>query len=207
MQAERHAPCESRERRDGCDFFEERMRGVVKALSRADTVWHRHAHGGFTLIEVMIVVAIIGIAAALAGPSYTDWMARSQLREAISEVQHQLVLARITAMSRNTSVTVTLTLANGSMGLSTANAATGAVLSATQTMSTPQVVTLNVGPSPGWTPAVTTTVSFNSMGMRVGGPGAAANQELALVNTRGVQYALKVTPRGIANWCPDAVCL
>lgn len=161
---------------------------------------------GFTLIEVMIVVAIIGIAAALAGPSYTDWMARSQLREAISEVQHQLALARITAMSRNTSVTVTLTLANGSMGISTANAATGAVISATQTMNTPHVMTLNIGPSPGWTAVATTAVSFNSMGMRVGGPGAAANQELALVNTRGVQYALKVTPRGIANWCPDAVC-
>lgn len=170
-------------------------------------VRQRQAERGFTLIEVMIVVAIIGIAAALAGPNYGEWIARTQLREAISEVQHQLVLARITAISRNMPVTVTLSLSNGSMAISTTNAATGAVISVGQTMSTPQVVTLNDGPSAAWTPVATTTVSFNSMGMRTGGPGVAANQELALVNTKGMQYALKVTPRGIANWCPESVCL
>lgn len=178
----------------------------MKILSR-NTVGRQSAERGFTLVEMMIVVAIIGIASTLAAPNFTAWIARTQLREAISEVQHHLVLARMTAMSRNIPVTVTLSLANGSMVISTANAATNVVLSTTRTMDTPKVVTLNVGPSPGWTPVATTTVSFNSMGMRTGGPGVAANQELALVNTKGVQYALKITPRGVANWCPSPVCL
>jgi len=155
----------------------------------------------------MIVVAIIGIASALAAPSYTAWIARYQLREGISEMQHQLVLARMMAVSRNVPVTVTMGLSNGSLQLTTANAATGTVISASQGMSVPQVVMLNVGPSPAWSTVATATVSFNSMGMRIGGPGPALNQELALVNSKGVQYALKVTPRGIANWCPDQVCL
>ena len=43
-----------------------------------------NAQKGFTLIELMIVIAIIGILAAIAIPAYQDYIAKSQASEAFT---------------------------------------------------------------------------------------------------------------------------
>jgi len=46
----------------------------------------RQAQAGFTLIELMIVVAIIGILAAVAIPAYSDYTAKAKVANAIASI-------------------------------------------------------------------------------------------------------------------------
>lgn len=46
----------------------------------------RKGQAGFTLIEVMIVVAVIGILASIAMPTYRDYTARTKVTEALVQL-------------------------------------------------------------------------------------------------------------------------
>ncbi|MDM0091005.1 MULTISPECIES: pilin [unclassified Variovorax] len=109
----------------------------------------RNVQKGFTLIELMIVVAIIGILAAVALPAYQDYTVRSRVSEA-------LVLAS------GAKITVAENAASSAASLSTGAievAATAAAATATanqKVASTKNVKTLDVSSTTGAITVVTT---------------------------------------------------
>jgi type IV fimbrial biogenesis protein FimT len=72
----------------------------------------RSAEGGFTLIELMITVAVVAVFAGLAGPAFREMIASQRTRSATSALTESLWLARSEAVKRNAD-DVTFTVNNG----------------------------------------------------------------------------------------------
>lgn len=61
---------------------------------------------GFSLVELMVVVALIAIIGAIAAPSFTQMTRRSRLASAANELVGAMQTARMTAVARRENVSV-----------------------------------------------------------------------------------------------------
>jgi type IV pilus assembly protein PilA len=105
----------------------------------------KQAQAGFTLIELMIVVAIIGILAAVAIPAYQDYVAKSKLAAGLAEVSAGKVGVDV-ALNATPDMTSALVLTASGLQGTTANCgntATAAVAGVTSL-----TCTISGGPAP-----------------------------------------------------------
>lgn len=69
---------------------------------------------GVTLVELVIGVAILAIVSAIAVPSYTEFIANSQIRSTTESIRNGLQVARAEAVKRNATVAFTLNMTDTS---------------------------------------------------------------------------------------------
>ncbi len=170
--------------------------GVSNKTKRAG-VLPRQA--GFTLIEVLIAVAIIGIAAALAIPNFTRMYIDYQAKATASEITRHLVLVRTRAMTTNQTLNVQIVMVNGAVQMTTTNLAGAQALRGVNAIDavhmTPLVFNTGAIPNGG-------VVQFNSYGIRTSAPGAGV-QTITVGGILGgsptAQYRINIAPGGTSG--------
>ena len=165
----------------------------VSNKTRRDGTLSRQA--GFTLVETMIAVAIIGIAAAIAMPNFTRMYTDYEAKSTASEITRHLVLVRTRAMTTNQTLSVQIVLVNGMVQMTTTNLANAQPLRMNR-IDAVHMTTLvfnNGGLLPNGG-----VVQFNSYGLRTSAAGAGV-QTITVGGTSSAQYLINIAPSGTSG--------
>jgi prepilin-type N-terminal cleavage/methylation domain-containing protein len=168
----------------------------VSNKTRRDGTLSRQA--GFTLIEVIIVVAIIGIAMAIAIPSFTRMYIDYEAKATASEITRHLVLVRTRAMTTNQALAVQIVLVNGIVQMTTTNPAGAQVFRNGLNAIHMTTLAFNNGgllPNGG-------VVQFNSYGLRTSVPGTGVQTITVggtLAGAPTTQYLVNIAPSGTSG--------
>jgi type IV fimbrial biogenesis protein FimT len=157
---------------------------------------------GFTVIELMIVVLVVGILAMIAAPSFSQMLANNRIKAASSNLHMSLLRARSEAVKRNSSVVMARTGAHWGTGwtLTWDNPATAAVDPITlASEAAPAGVTISPNPGPA---SVTYLSSGRIQGAAVAFTVDDAANILPAAKSRCVSVSLSGMPVVKEGACP-----
>lgn len=164
---------------------------------------------GFTLIEVMVVVSIVAILAALAAPSFVEMLRRNRLSAAVSALQVSLSLARSEAVKRGADARVTVA-ANTAAGVwtngwtvfvdgtGTANAGVGPAADTTGItgVTRVEVVAAPSGPISAGQTGTLNYFTYNGVGRLITTTGASANRSFWFFDADSEKHCLVLNVSG-----------
>ena len=157
---------------------------------------------GFSLIELMIVIAIIAIVTAIASPSLITYIYSSKLDSAVRDLQSTMQYARLRAVKENADVVVVFTVGAGNNGTYTAFVDDGGTTgNAGDGVQAGGEATIRSGTMPDnvdmysvtFTGGTGDRISFNSRG-RPNGPGGAYMRIASQNRYKGVRVNITGKP-------------
>lgn len=141
---------------------------------------------GFSLVELMIGIAIVGVLLGAAVPSFRAWIQNAQIRNAAESIANGLQKARAEAVARNTNVAFILGAGTDSSWVVSVVTPASAIESRPSTEGSKNVTRTEV-------PVGATTITFNNFGTVV--PNVPASSSLTQVDLLAVggDKTLRVT--------------
>jgi len=151
---------------------------------------------GFTIIELMVVVAIAAVLIALAAPSFAEFLSKRRVDGVMAELATDLQYARSEAVSRNTPVRVTFGSENGCYVIHLASAASAQCTRNSSTI-TPaaaeiKVVQLDADRALTIDPGTLTYLEFDPVRGTVVNSAAASSGSVVVRSTSGTAWELRV---------------
>lgn len=159
---------------------------------------------GFSLVELIITLAIVGIALAAGLPGITEWIRNSQIRTAADDLLGALQTARTEAVRRNAHIDFVLTNpgATGGTGWTIQTTVAQQVIQSSPDGVGTRNVVLAVSP------AGATTVTFNGFGRPTGGLEQVAQIDLdsaVLAADKSRDLRIVITTGGEIRMCDPNV--
>lgn len=148
----------------------------------------KSGQSAFSLIELLIGIAILGISLSLAMPSYRTWIQNTQIRNTAESMQNGMQKARAEAVSRNTNVSFVL---GGGAFWTITDLGTAQVIETRPSEDASTNITITTAP------AASTTITLNNMGGVTGNADASATLRLVTIDSTMLPAAdsrdLKIT--------------